>query len=256
MITNDTVKEQILLCYVNQDEKLLNVTNLAKTLGIEKYVVSRAMSDLEKSGMMDRSNPRKPFLTNLGLIKAREYDHKINAVTDILFQKGDTYDGMQEDASLMAFKLNDETLNRIGVCQNLLKRKITRKIIEGYKLPTYLQEGYYNGNFELTYINNNGEFETLDGTCNIKIKNNNGMVYMDRKVINTTISEPIEHIYYENLGENTGHIGINGSMVFIPLEFITFTHMDQSSIFLGKIKLLLDGRKKHVKASMNIFFKY
>ena len=42
------LKVKILLCFLNMRESDLNVTNLAVTLGEEKYAISRAFTALEK----------------------------------------------------------------------------------------------------------------------------------------------------------------------------------------------------------------
>lgn len=60
------LKVKILLCFLNMRESYLNVTNLAVTLGEEKYAISRAFTALEKAGLLDRSDKRKPVLTSMG----------------------------------------------------------------------------------------------------------------------------------------------------------------------------------------------
>lgn len=56
------LKVKTLICFQNQKEQW-NVTNLAVTLGEEKYAVSRVLTVLEKEGLIDKSNRRKPILT-------------------------------------------------------------------------------------------------------------------------------------------------------------------------------------------------
>lgn len=60
------LKVKILLCFLNMRESELNVTNLAVTLGEEKYAISRAFTALEKAGLLDRSDKWKPVLTSMG----------------------------------------------------------------------------------------------------------------------------------------------------------------------------------------------
>lgn len=43
-----------------------NVTNLSKTLGVEKYTVSRVFTALEKDGYLNRTDSRHPRLEKLG----------------------------------------------------------------------------------------------------------------------------------------------------------------------------------------------
>ena len=49
------LKVKTLICFQNQKEQW-NVTNLAVTLGAEKYAVSRVLTVLEKEGLIDKSN--------------------------------------------------------------------------------------------------------------------------------------------------------------------------------------------------------
>ena len=59
------LKVKTLICFQNQKEQW-NVTNLAVTLGEEKYAVSRVLTVLEKEGLIDKSNRRKPILNEKG----------------------------------------------------------------------------------------------------------------------------------------------------------------------------------------------
>ena len=52
---HELLKVKTLICFQNQKEQW-NVTNLAVTLGEEKYAVSRVLTVLEKEGLIDKSN--------------------------------------------------------------------------------------------------------------------------------------------------------------------------------------------------------
>ena len=47
-----------------------NVTNLSKTLGVEKYTVSRVFTALEKDGYLNRTDSRHPRLEKLAQLRA------------------------------------------------------------------------------------------------------------------------------------------------------------------------------------------
>ncbi len=66
----DKLKIRILMCFVKMTPENCTVTGLARTLAVEKYAISRAMSALEKEGLLDRSDPRRPKLTAAGAKEA------------------------------------------------------------------------------------------------------------------------------------------------------------------------------------------
>ena len=55
------LKVKTLICFQNQKEQW-NVTNLAVTLGEEKYAVSRVLTVLEKEGLIDKSIGENRYL--------------------------------------------------------------------------------------------------------------------------------------------------------------------------------------------------
>ena len=91
------LKVKILLCFQNMREQDLNVTNLAVTLGEEKYAISRAFTALEKEGLLDRSEKRKPVLTSLGQGMARQYKYKVEGVIDHLLNAGVSQEDAREE---------------------------------------------------------------------------------------------------------------------------------------------------------------
>ena len=66
----DKLKIRILMCFVKMTPENCTVTGLARTLAVEKYAISRAMLALEKEGLLDRSDSRRPKLTAAGAKEA------------------------------------------------------------------------------------------------------------------------------------------------------------------------------------------
>ena len=58
----DILKLRVLLSFLNEDPKTCTVTGLAGVLGEGKQKVSRIFMALEREGLLDRSNPRRPML--------------------------------------------------------------------------------------------------------------------------------------------------------------------------------------------------
>ncbi|MFR8117531.1 MAG: MarR family transcriptional regulator [Lachnospira sp.] len=56
------LKIRILVSLLKMSPENCNVTNLSKTLGVEKYTVSRVFTALEKDGYLNRTDSRHPRL--------------------------------------------------------------------------------------------------------------------------------------------------------------------------------------------------
>ena len=50
---------RVLLSFLKEDHETCTVTGISKTLGEEKYTVSRVVAALEKEGLIDRSDSRR-----------------------------------------------------------------------------------------------------------------------------------------------------------------------------------------------------
>lgn len=59
------LKIRILVSLLKMSPENCNVTNLSKTLGVEKYTVSRVFTALEKDGYLNRTDSRHPRLEKL-----------------------------------------------------------------------------------------------------------------------------------------------------------------------------------------------
>ena len=111
------LKVKTLICFQNQKEQW-NVTNLAVTLGEEKYAVSRVLTVLEKEGLIDKSNRRKPILTKKGKMAAEAYSQKVELVIGHLLSTGVSQELAREDAVTIASYCKEETLEALknGAC--------------------------------------------------------------------------------------------------------------------------------------------
>ena len=88
--SSEVLRLRALLGFYKEDN--VTVTGLSRTLGEEKYTISRLLSSLEEEGLVDRSNNRHPKLTEQGLEVAERYAERLsfiiyrekaNAVTNV-----------------------------------------------------------------------------------------------------------------------------------------------------------------------------
>ena len=69
----EILKLRVLLCFLKLAPSDCSVTGIARTLGREKYAISRAVSALEAEGLVDRTDVRRPRLTERGHAVAGHY---------------------------------------------------------------------------------------------------------------------------------------------------------------------------------------
>ena len=84
----DVLKLRVLLCFLNEEQKTCTVTGLSGVLGEGKQKVSRMLMALEREGLLDRSDPRRPCLTEAGRARAAYYEERTNVVLNHLLYVG------------------------------------------------------------------------------------------------------------------------------------------------------------------------
>lgn len=143
------LKVKTLICFQNQKEQW-NVTNLAVTLGEEKYAVSRVLTVLEKEGLIDKSNRRKPILTKKGKMAAEAYSQKVELVIGHLLSTGVSQEVAREDAVTIASYCKEETL------EALKKEEIAKRVKYGFREGMEfdgerLSRRYPDGNYPIPF---------------------------------------------------------------------------------------------------------
>lgn len=121
----DVLRLRVLLSLMKEDSETCTVTGIAKTLGEEKYTVSRILTALEKEGLLDRSDTRHPTLTEEGRKAAQVYGEKIRITMNHLIYEGVDVENAKSvlpegyDAqNLVMYRINDDgtkTLIKGGV---------------------------------------------------------------------------------------------------------------------------------------------
>ena len=84
----ESLKIRILVSFITLSKESCTVTGLARLLGIEKYSVSRAISALEKEGLLTRGENRTMGLTGKGNAEARRYAGLLEAAQSCLIHEG------------------------------------------------------------------------------------------------------------------------------------------------------------------------
>lgn len=119
----DVLKLRVLLCFLNEEQKTCTVTGLAGVLGEGKQKVSRMLMALEREGLLDRSDPRRPCLTEAGRARAAYYEERTNVVFNHLLYEGLDIDSALHDAYAWALMSSDEGMALIRSSEQRYRAK-------------------------------------------------------------------------------------------------------------------------------------
>ena len=194
----DVLRLRVLLSLMKEDSETCTVTGIAKTLGEEKYTVSRILTGLEKEGLLDRSDTRHPTLTEEGRKAAQVYGEKIKITMNHLIYEGVDVENAKSvlpegyDAqNLVMYRINDDgskTLIKGGVEDGYYK--IATKHFSYYAL---VEKGS-----TITDAENTAQIEANKNTPVVSsgVNNGNGQTANVSAGNNTTVTSP-------KTGENT-----------------------------------------------------
>lgn len=244
----DSLKIRILVSFITLSKESCTVTGLAKLLGTEKYSVSRAISALEKEGLMTRGGNRTMGLTGKGNDEARRYAGLLEAAQSCLLDEGLPPSDARQDAMAVVQSCSDSLLSRIQelgerrrVRQELGMRKamtgaaFCRKLRDGsYMLPFAVYSGKTQGG-ELFSAMDSG----FEHPCELHVTG--GIGYMYLKSIPIHIKLPgrdrrmpgkIMSVHYFD-GEVYNEAGKSGDFFYFPAG-----EMRMVSVGGGKEQLL------------------
>jgi len=227
------------------------VTGLSKSLGEEKYTVSRVISELEKEMLIDKSDCRHPILTDKGKKEAERYSERINIAIRYLLYKGVDMENAKNDAFYWALYCSEPTMaviraveQRYQVKHELSESKcfgglmLAKRLKNGaYKLPFIIYRDNFKNGINLSSVNN-----FFVHPCVLNIKNGTGNVqlclvsgtgnaywrlkslkyyyqgkYYATEIYGDVVQFPIEPLKFENLGSEICQV-LHGS-VCIRLEY-------------------------------------
>lgn len=187
----DMIRLRTLLCFLNEEEDC-NVTNIARTLGVEKYLISRVLVALEKDGLVNRSNPRMPVLTMQGKQKAEMYASRVKVTTNHLIYEGVNIKDAREDALVWALYGSDEALKVFYSSADIYQIKYEmrdQKNFSGETLCKKMEDGIYEVPFlfyrEHIQENNNLSMANMGfhQPCILHIKDGKGTIQLHIKEV-------------------------------------------------------------------------
>lgn len=141
----DILRLRVLLCFLKRDEAC-TVMGISRTLKEAKQNISRAMIALEKDGLLNRSNPRCPALTESGYRKAKYYAERMEITLNHLLYEGVDLESARQDAFLWALYCSDKTMETIRATEQRYRVKYElreQKQFGGRQLCRLLKDGVY-----------------------------------------------------------------------------------------------------------------
>ncbi len=141
----DILRMRVLLCFFKKEENR-TVMGISRTLKEAKQNVSRAMIALEKEGLLDRSNPRMPHLTNLGEKRAKYYAERMEITLNHLLYEGVDIENAKSDAFQWALYCSDKTMETIRATEERYRVKYElreQKQFSGRQLCRLMKDGSY-----------------------------------------------------------------------------------------------------------------
>lgn len=235
----DMIKLRTLLCFVNE-EKECSVTNIARTLGVKKYLISRAFVSLEKEGLVDRSNPRMPMLTKEGQEKAEFYASRVKVTTNHLIYEGVNIKDAREDALIWALYGSEEALKVFYSSADIYQIKYdmrNQKSFSGEVLCKKMEDGIYEVPFlfyrEHIRDNNNLSMANMGfhQPCILHVQNGKGTIQLHiREVLKKSMqsgniqSGHVKNFKYYHDGYAT-NAEINGNILSFSAAALNFINI-------------------------------
>lgn len=148
----ELLKMRVLISFLNEDERTCTVTGLAAMLGEGKQKVSRILMALEKEGLLDRSNLRRPCLTAEGQQKAAYYEDRSSVVLNHLLYEGLDIDNAERDAYAWALYSSAQGIELIRSSEQRYRAKYELRRVPrftGQELCRHFRDGEYEFPFLL-----------------------------------------------------------------------------------------------------------
>lgn len=252
----DILKLRVLLAFLNDDEAC-TVMGISRTLGEKHYNVSRAVSCLEKDGLIGRKSRRRPYLTKYGREKALFYSDRVSAALDFLLSSGVQIESAKTDGFLWALYNTEDTMRTIS--QTVKRRRIKeafagKKQFRGGVLCRSMGDGEYELPFVIYRDNvkdGNNISMANDGfehPCTLSIVNGEGILQLRHVEMSArsqktgqVISGHVRSVKYFDSGRYIS-ADKNGAIFSIPASSFTFKNIGNglSRVFHGMLGLKME----------------
>lgn len=241
----DMLKLRIMMCFYQGKEKGCSVTGIARTLQEEKYKISRVLIAMEKEGLVDRSDPRAPVLTEKGNAEAVRYYERASLAQNHLLYEGMSIEDARKDACAWAMYCSDALMEIIRSSDERYRVKHElrdQKSFSGATLCKRLKDGCYRFPFIIYrehVKNSNNVSMANDGfehPCTLYVNNGVGVIQLrvlsmeqrsasDGKMILGKVNK----MQYFELGSFMA-VEFHGDVIQFPADVLHFTNMGAGGV--------------------------
>ena len=234
------------------------VTAIARTLGEEKYSVSRAIASLEKEECVSREDVRNPRLTEKGRLMAEQYSERLEITLNHLLYEGVDMESAKKDAFVWALYCTDSTMEAVRATEERYRVKYelrNQKRFNGGTLCKKLKDGCYSFPFLIfrEHIKNGSNLsmanEGFEHPCSLYVKNGIGTVQLRAVPISAKsphsgmrMSGRVKSIRYFDAGRYISAES-NGQIFSFPAEVLQFVNVgaDAGQILHGSVCLQMEA---------------
>ena len=249
---------RILMCFLNAGSEGCTNSSLSKTLGLEKYTLSRACMELERMGLLDRTNIRQPVLTERGRKEAEYYGERMDIAISHLRYEGVDVATAKRDAYYWALYNSEETMNVIRATEVMYRIKYElreKKRFSGEELCRIMPDGTYSLPFliyrehakggDILSMGNAG----FESPCTMTVKNGIGMLQFH--ILKASVVSPwdgnrmqgkVRKLKYMQYGDYST-AEIVGDIVSIPVAALGFVNIGAANaqILHGSVSILIES---------------
>lgn len=236
--SNEVLRLRVLLSFYQEES--VSVTGLARTLGEEKYTISRLLGAMEEEGLVDRSDNRHPKLTSKGYEEAHRLSSRVDTLVNYLLYKGVGMEHARPDALNMALHLSEESVEMFREDEAIDavkyefrdRRKFSgseffAKLPNGnYKIPFILYREKANSVTNVSMANEGFEHPGL-----LSIQDGVATVILHATILNArsaktgaSMSGKVKTLKYFDSGDFIS-AERNGDLISFPAESIQFYNM-------------------------------
>ena len=264
---------RLLLYYLQAEPRKRTVTDAAHFLGKSKVAVSRALSELEKQGFVERAASRKTVLSAYGGKVAEEYRRKLGIAQTYLQSldlpplqaKEDAMAAITTGFSEEYFKRMEERQQHMQIKENFAGRQsfsgseLCEQLDDGsYTLPFVIyREHIQHGN--MISMGNRG----FEHPCELIVKNHVGMLYLTIATVRARSAQSgailegrVQGLQYQ-MGDSFFPAGQEGRYVYFPVSALHFVSMGRGreQILHGSVcmKMHCNAGTLHMPESTAVF---
>lgn len=247
---------RILMCFLNAGPEGCSNSSLNKTLGIEKYTLSRVCLEMERMGLIDRSNIRRPVLTEMGQREAEYYAERMDIAISHLRYEGVDVATAKQDAYYWALYNSEETMKVIRATEGMYRIKYemrNKNTFSGAELCKLMRDGTYSFPF-LIYREHVKDGDVLsmgnvgfESSCTMTVKNGEGTLQL--RTVKASVVSPrdgirmqgkVQKLKYMQYGDfNTAELV--GDIISIPASALKFVNIGSgaSQVLHGSVSIMV-----------------